>query len=64
MKLLLKRIEPEKLIRVSEYAKKIGIDRKMLYYFLDQDRLDYTEIDSVKFIVLNERAESFKNSVK
>lgn len=60
----LKRIEVDKLITPANYGLKKGIDRKVVYYLMNEDKVDYTEIDGVKFIVLNEKTNSYKKRSK
>lgn len=56
----LKNIAVNKLITPSNFAIKKGIDRKVVYYLMNEDKVDYTEIDGVKFIILNEKTNSYK----
>ena len=60
MKLELKNIAVSKLITPSNFAIKKGIDRKVVYYLMNEDKIDYAEIDGVKFIVLTEKTNSYK----
>ena len=60
MKIELKRIEVDKLITPANYGIKRGIDRKVVYYLIKEDKLDFTEIDGVMFIVMTEKTNSFK----
>ncbi|MCJ7689439.1 MAG: hypothetical protein MUO60_08990 [Clostridiaceae bacterium] len=64
MKLELKRIVITKLITPANYGIKKGIDRKVVYYLMNEDRVDYTEIDGVKFIVLTEKSNKYKRQKK
>lgn len=59
MKIKLKNIEIDKLITPANYGLKKGIDRKIIYYLMKEDRIDYTEIDGVKFVVLNEKTKNY-----
>lgn len=51
-------------IRVSEFAEKSGIDRKMLYYFIGKKKLDVVIEYGLKLIVMNERATNFLKQYK
>ncbi len=51
-------------IRVSEFADKNGIDRKMIYYFIKEGKLDVVIEYGLKLIVLNERAANFLRQYK
>ncbi|MHB8904877.1 MAG: hypothetical protein ACYC6D_01985 [Melioribacteraceae bacterium] len=53
------KVENEELLTVANFAKKVGIDRKMIYYFIQRDKLDCKVIDGVKFIVLTDRTKNF-----
>jgi hypothetical protein len=52
------------LIKVSNLAQKTGIDRKMLYYFIKQNKIDFEEIDGVKFVVMSQRTKFFIENKK
>jgi predicted site-specific integrase-resolvase len=54
----------EDLIRVSEFSKQHSIDRKMLYYFISQGKLDITEKYGMKLIIINDRAKNFLENYK
>jgi len=55
-----KNIEIGKLITPSNYGLKKDIDRKVVYYLIKEDRIDYTEIDGVMFVVLTEKSRNYK----
>ena len=60
MKLDSKNIDIKKLRKVSNFAKDKGILRTSMYRLLDEDVIDYIIIDSVVFVVLNDKANSYK----
>lgn len=60
MKINTKNVEISKLITPSNYGLKYGVDRKVVYYLMQVDRIDYTEIDGVKFIVLTDKSKNYK----
>ena len=60
MKIKLKDIEIDKLITPANYGIKKGIDRKVVYYLIKEDRIDYTKIDGVMFVVLTEKSKNYK----
>jgi hypothetical protein len=64
MKLNFKKIETAKLITPAHYGAKRGTGRKVVYYLMKEDRIDYTEIDGVMFVVLNEKSKSYKKRSK
>lgn len=64
MKLSLNRIYLDKLITPANYGIHRGIDRKIVYYLMKVDRIDYTEIDGVKFVVLNPKSKNYINRIK
>jgi hypothetical protein len=55
-----KNIEIGKLITPANYGIKKGIDRKVVYYLIKEDRIDFTEIDGVMFAVLNEKSKNYR----
>lgn len=59
MKIKLKDIEISKLITPANYGIKKGIDRKVVYYLVKEDRVDYTEIDGVMFVVLTNKSRNY-----
>lgn len=60
MKINNKNIEIGKLITPANYGIKKGIDRKIVYYLIKEDRIDFTEIDGVMFVVLTEKSRNYK----
>ncbi len=62
MKLKFKKIETAKLITPANYGAKRGTGRKVVYYLMKEDRIDYTEIDGVMFVVLTEKTKKYKKS--
>jgi hypothetical protein len=59
VKIKLKKIDIDKLITPANYGSKKGIDRKSVYYLMKIGKIDFIEIDSVKFILLNEKSKKF-----
>lgn len=62
MNLQLKRIDVNKIITPANFGIKKGIDRKVVYYLIKEDKIDYTEIDGVMFVVLTEKTKKYKKS--
>ena len=60
MKINPKNIEISKLITPANFGIKKGIDRKVVYYLIKEDRIDFTEIDGVMFVVLTEKSKNYK----
>ena len=60
MKIKLTDIKIDKLITPANYGSKYGVDRKVVYYLIKEDRIDYTEIDGVMFIVLTDKSKNYK----
>lgn len=60
MKIKTKDIEIGKLITPANYGIKMGVDRKVVYYLIKEDRIDYTEIDGVMFVVLTDKSKNYK----
>jgi very-short-patch-repair endonuclease len=48
------------LVTPANFAKQKGIGRKIVYYLIIEDKVDYTEIDGVKFVVLTEKSRNYK----
>lgn len=40
-----------KLKRVSSYARKMGVSRETVRLWIKQDKLDYIDIDGIKFVI-------------
>lgn len=59
MKINPKNIEISKLITPSNYGLKKGVNRKVVYYLIKEDRIDYTEIDGVMFVVLTDKSKNY-----
>jgi len=64
VKIELKKIEIHKLQTPANYGSKKGIDRKVVYYLIKEDRIDYCEIDGVMFIFLTEKSKGYKKPNK
>ena len=62
MNLQLKRIDINKVITPANFGIKKGIDRKVVYYLMKEDKIDYTEIDGVMFVVLTDKTKKYKKS--
>jgi hypothetical protein len=62
MKIELKRINRDKLITPANYGLKKGIDRKVVYYLIKADKIDFAEIDGVLFIFLNTKSRNYKKA--
>lgn len=62
MNLQLKRIDIDKIITPANFGIKKGIGRKVVYYLIKEDKIDYTEIDGVMFVVLTEKTKKYKKS--
>jgi len=62
MNLQLKRIDVNKIITPANFGIKKGINRKVVYYLIKEDKIDYTEIDGVMFVVLTEKTKKYKKS--
>lgn len=60
MKIKIKSIDIDKLITPANFGIKKGIDRKVVYYLIKEDKIDYTEIDGVMFVILNEKTKSYQ----
>jgi hypothetical protein len=60
VKIKFQNIEISKLITPANYGIKKRIDRKAVYYLIKEDRLDYTEIDGVMFVVLTDKSKNYK----
>ena len=60
MKIKPDNIEISKLITPANYGAKRGINRKVVYYLIKEDRIDYTEIDGVMFVVLTDKSKNYK----
>lgn len=58
MKINPKNIEISKLITPANYGLKKGIDRKVVYYLIKEDRIDFTEIDGVMFVILTDKSKN------
>ena len=56
MKLKLKNIDAYKIIASAKY----GVDRKVVYYLIKEDRIDCTEIDEAMFVVLTDKSKNYK----
>lgn len=59
MKINPKNIEIGKLITPANYGLKRGVNRKVVYYLIKEDRIDYTEIDGVMFVVLTDKSKNY-----
>lgn len=60
MKIKYKDITIDKLITPANYGLKMGVDRKVVYYLIKVDRIDYAEIDGVMFVVLTDKSKNYK----
>jgi predicted DNA-binding transcriptional regulator AlpA len=45
-------INTERLVRFSTYADMKGVKRQWIYQLAEQDKLNWIEIDGVKFVIL------------
>jgi len=64
VKIDLKKIEINKLQTPANFGMKKGIGRKVVYYLMQEDRVDYTEVDGVKFILLTKKSKGYKKPTK
>ena len=55
-----KNIDVRKVKTARHFAQEKRIDRKWVYPLIDQDVIDYVEIDGVKFVYLNEKSKNYK----
>lgn len=60
MKIKLIDIKIDEVITPANYGLKMGVDRKVVYYLIKEDRIDYTEIDGVMFVVLTDKSKKYK----
>ena len=60
MKIKLKNNQIDKLVTPANYGAKGGINRRVVYYLIKEDRIDYTEIDGVMFVVLTDKSKNYK----
>jgi hypothetical protein len=60
MRLNIKDTDIKKLRKVSNFAKDKGILRTSAYRLMNEDVIDHIIIDNVVFVVLNEKAISYK----
>ena len=59
MKINPKNIDVSKIVTPANFGIKKGIDRKVVYYLIKEDRIDFTEIDGVMFVVLTEKSKKY-----
>lgn len=59
MKLTNNIILRSQLVTPANFAKQKGIGRKIVYYLISEDKIDYTEIDGVKFVVLTHKSKKY-----
>ena len=64
MKILNNVIIKNKLITPTNFAKQKGVDRKIVYYLIKEDKIDFTEIDGVIFVVLSKKSNAYKRRKK
>jgi hypothetical protein len=57
-------IDSEKLITVTNFAKQKGLARQHVYRLIDSGLINSIEIDSISFVVLDEKAENFQRQRK
>ncbi len=62
MKLQKNNIELDKLITPANFAKTKNVSRKWIYKLMENDALDFIEIDGVKFIYLNDKTKEYKRT--
>lgn len=62
MKIEKTNIEVAKLRSASNFAKEKGIDRKWAYPLMDNDVVDYVEIEGTKFVYLNQKAKDYQKT--
>jgi hypothetical protein len=60
MEIEIKNIDVKKLRKVSNFAKDKGIFRTSVYRLMEEDVIDYITIDKIVFVVLNDKAISYK----
>jgi hypothetical protein len=60
MELEIKSIDIKKLRKASNFAKDKGIFRTSAYKLIEEGVIDYITIDNVVFVVLNDKAISYK----
>ena len=60
MRINIKDIDIKKLRKVSNFAKDKGILRTSAYRLINEDVIDHITIDNVVFVVLNDKAISYK----
>lgn len=57
------KIDTLKLKTLSNFGKMKGLSRQRVHILVQDGRFDTIEIDGVKFIVLNDKAENFKKQL-
>jgi len=55
-----KNVDITKLRAVANFAKDKGVSRQSVYEMIEKQRLDVIEVDSVKFVILNEKAVNYR----
>jgi hypothetical protein len=57
-------IDSEKLITVTNFAKQKGLARQHVYRLIEAGLINSIEIDSISFVILDEKAENFQRQRK
>lgn len=58
------KVEIEKLITVSNYAKQKGLSRQHVYRLASSNELTLIQIDEIAFILLDEKSEGYTRKRK
>ena len=51
-----------KLRSPKNYAKDKGVVRQLIYRMINEDKLDTTDIDGTKFVILNKKALEYRST--